>query len=221
MSDSFAKKFNNKRRRKNMKGRGLNKKQLVQVKQMIQAPAEKKFYDYSFDQLAISITPQYFDMLQPAQGTGKSDIIGTKLLLHSIYFNFYFVYGDAINYVRMILLQWYPDTSVDDVSWKKVLEYPGTSSPINIDEFMSPLVLSRGNERQFRVLKDIQICLNDNDNRQQLVTGYINKGFRKDIYVEDTAQNGGNHIQMILISDSGTIVHPSISGHVRFRFTDE
>lgn len=220
MSDSFAKKFNNKKRYRKLRGKGLNLKQKVQIEKMITGPAEKKFYDYSFDQLAISITPSYHDMLQPAQGTGKSDVIGTVLNLESIYFNLYFVYGDAINYVRMLLVQWYPDTSVDDISWKKVLEYPGTSSPINIDEFMSPLVLSRANERSFRVLKDIQICLNDNDNRQQLVTGFINKGFKKQIYFEELAQNGMNHIQLILISDSGAIVHPNVSGHFRFRFTD-
>lgn len=61
----------------------------------------------------------------------------------------------------------------------------------------------------------------DTDNPQQLISGYLTKGFKKEIWLdESTPTVKKNDIFFLFVSDSGAVTHPSISGHIRIKYTD-
>lgn len=215
----FAKKVNNKKKYKKKTGQGLTKRQKQQVEQLISDPVEKKYYDTTYDANNVPLTPQWTDLTAPAPGTGMDQIIGTTMNLVSLQYRFTFVKADDTNYVRYLILQWFPDNGHDAPAWNQVFQYHTASLPVGLSDIMSPYQLGEGGTNNFKVLVDEQFYL-DSDNPIQMVKGFINKGFRKELECSGASNNGTSHLFLMYVSDSSLSTHPLIYGHTRARFTD-
>lgn len=219
MSQQFTKTFNRKKRYRRRRGRGLNRKQKAQVKKLIEIPKELKFYDTSFNAIALDFAPLFVDMTAPAQGDGMDMRNGSRIWLKSVQYAFNFQLGDNTNYFRFLILQWFLDNGHDQPQWQQIFQFHTGGLPINQLELMSPYVLDEGGTHNFRILLDKQFYL-DLDNPIQTVKGYLNKGFRKSLECSGAEENGTNHIFAMMISDSGAVSHPTVSGYTRARFYD-
>lgn len=211
---------NRKKKFKKVPGKGLSKKQKLQVSSMMQAPKELKFYDTAYDSTSVSITPVFYDLTGPAEGTGSDQRIGTEIELKSLQYRFSFVRGDDTNYLRYIIFQWYGDTAHDSPQWNQMFQYFTGILPGSLYDLQSPYQLGNGGTKLWRALVDEQFYL-DSDNPIQMVKGFINKGFRKSIeYDEQTPPRGTGHVYMMLVSDSNVSAHPLVSGYTRARYYD-
>lgn len=216
---NLSKKANRKKRYYRAKGRGLSKKQKLQIQKMITEPQEKKFYDVTFDAQNVSLTPTIIDLTAPANGTGSDQIIGSSFNLISLQFRLIFTKSDTTNYIRFVIFQWHPDGATDPPSWNQIFQYETAGVPVSLQQVVSPYVLGEGGTSVFKVLIDEQFYL-DSDNPIQIFNGFINKGFRKTLEANDSAQQGTEHIYIMYVSDSGAIGHPVMTGYTRARFTD-
>lgn len=205
-------------RRKGNK-KGLTSQQKAEVKSIMMKPVEKKYYDESFFDYGIGNTPVWFDLTAPAQGTGSDQCLGGSINLISLQYRFTFFLGDSTNYIRYLILQWFPDSNNDAPNWTQVFQSIGAPPPFLLTDIMSPYILGEGGTNNFRVLVDEQFYL-DADNPMQLYKGFINKGFRKQIEMNSTTQTGTAHLYLMLLSDSTLAPNPIINGYTRIRFTD-
>lgn len=221
MSDQqFSKIANRKKRYYKRKGKGLTPKQKQEITKMMEQPKELKFYDTTYSSNAVGITPAWTDLTAPAQGTEKDQLIGTELTLQSLQYHFTFKIGDSTNYIRYLILQWMPDSETDGPSWAQVFQYNTFGVPTSLAQIMSPYILDAGGTRNFKVLVDEQFYL-DSDNPIQIVKGFINKGFRKNIECNGDVQDGTGHLFLMYVSDSAvSLPDPSISGYTRARYYD-
>lgn len=213
--------MNKKSRRKNVKGKGLTKKQRLQVQKLIEDPIELKFYDHTFSTFTMDTTPSFFDIFQPSQGTSSNQVVGAQVDLKSIQYNMRFVRVDTTNYVRMVIFQWLFDTLTDTPNWIQMFQFQSAGIPTDQNDYMSPYLCGQGKGPAFKVLKDIELNLDSDDSVVQ-VKGYINKGFKKRITFNDdqSPQTGVNHIYVMIVSDSGAISHPFVDGWFRARYMD-
>lgn len=215
----FAKTNNRKKRRVRRKGKGLNNKQKAQVVALIEQPAEKKFYDTSFDAESILLTPSFYDLTAPAEGTGSDQLVGSTIDLKSLQYRFTFVRGDDTNYVRYMIFQWRPDSQNDFPSWAQMMQFQVSGFPLGLTEIMSPYILGDGGTNNFKVLVDDQFYI-DADNPIQIIKGFINKGYNKKLEVNGPVQQGTNHLFLMFVSDSTMISHPLVYGYTRARYYD-
>lgn len=213
----YNRKFNSKKRNRKVKGKGLTKKQKVQVERMLSVPVEKKCFDNSFSSISISLTPQFYDLFVPNQGVLSTERVGTQAKLINISYKLRFLKADTTNYIRMVLFQWHPDNANDVPQWSQMFQF---NPPVTQHDIMGPLIMGDGNQRNFRVIKSIDFNLDD-DGPVSLIHGYINKGYKNTIYFADQAVTGMEHIYVMFVSDSGSIQHPIVDGYFRFRYTDE
>lgn len=220
-SQQFARRSNNKKRRYRPKGRGLNKKQKMQIERMISTPVEKKYYDYPFNATQISLTPTIYNLTAMGPGTDKSSLIGEDWNIVNMSYRFQFSKADTTNYIRFIIFQWLTDSSTDAPNWNQIFEFHTASLPVDQKDIMSPYILDGATSGLFKILVDQQFYL-DEDNSKQSLTGFINKGFRKTARTNTSlaASPGTNHIYLMMVSDSGTAFHPTVSGYTRLRYTD-
>lgn len=219
---NFAKKSNTKKK-KSKANKVLTPRQANAVKRIVdsklEAEVEKKYRDYTLDAVAISSTPVVSDISVMALGTSAQQRIGDVVELKSIQFRFQCTLADTTNYIRLILFQWKQDAQTAP-TWADIMEFESGGVPIAQYERMSPYSLYTSIEGSFRVIKDIRFIL-DTDNPVQLIEGFINKGFTKNIHYSQAASTYGvNHLYMMMLSDSGAVSHPSIDGFIRLRYTD-
>lgn len=232
---NFPRKVNKKRgyrkyRKGKKQGKGLNKVQKLQIEKMITSVPEKKYYDYGFNGIGISSTPAFYDLISPLQDLTSDGAIGNQIRLLSLQFNLQFVLSDATNWIRMVIFQWYDDTTPTGAVttnavpvWNRIFQFANGAGGTPIDQYerMSPYLVGTGRGPIFKVLKDEQFTL-DVDNPQQLFKGFINKGYRKEIGLNYSIviPSGVNKIWVMLVSDSAAAPNPTITGNFRSRFID-
>lgn len=213
----------NKKKRGRRNNNALSRKQARAVKAIVEAELEDvtelKFNDRIYT-LGLTVAPLIYDLTSTiVLGTNGYDRIGLDIELKSIWFKFQLGLADTFNYMRIIFFQWYDDVSAAFPAWDDIFQYPAAGNPVNVSDFMSPYGLNKGKDRSFKVLKNIELIL-DNDNPAQIITGYIDKGFRKSINFGTASTLGNNHIFMMVVSDSAAIPDPTLEGVTRLRFTD-
>lgn len=216
---SFNRKVTRNSRRRKVKGKGLTRKQRQQIDRMIEEPKELKFHDQGFIGAGVSTTPTFTDITTPNQGTDVNERIGVEIELKSISFNLMLNKGDDTNWLKMVILQWYPDRQSNGPNWDEIYQYPLNGNPITQRDRMSPLAIDKGTTGTYKIIKTVSMVL-DVDNPIQTFRGYINKGFKRRITYGSSTTSGINHIYVMFISDSDVIPHPNISGEFRVRYTD-
>lgn len=225
MTDIFGKK-NNTRKRRKRRLRALTRKQKQEVSSMItnkvEQKAELKTHDVFYNEEELVISPSIADMSTITQGDNFNERIGVKVDLQSLYIKLRFTKFDSTQFIRVVVFQWFMERDTAVPTWYDIMQYPASTNPTLKYEFISPISVSKGFNKQFRILKDVTLDL-DSDNPIQTLSMYINKGFRKRIdYNSSTSVSGTGHIWLMMISDSiGSIgSRPTVSGVVRSRFTD-
>lgn len=224
MPQNFTKKINYKKRKPARMGNPFTVKQKrfisSYVEKQLQEDIEKKTYDYEFDSYGINLTPYIQDILQPALGTDYNKRVGAKITLESIYFKFLIAKSDNTNYIRLVFFQWFADAGNDMPTWNQLYQYYTGTNPAGMPELLSPLRISAGAQNNFKIIMNKEFILDDDD-PIQLISGYIDKGFKKSIMFSDTnTAHGQNHIYMLIVSDSGVTTHPTLSGYTRLKYTD-
>lgn len=222
-NQQFAKKANRKKRYRKLKGKGLNPKQKEEVQKLITTPVEKKYYDYALDGESIQLTPSFYDISDPAEGTASNEMIGDSMNFINLSYKFHFRVADTTNFIRFVIFQWYADNATDTPQWNQIFQFHTAGNPTDQYELMSPYVIGSGNKAAlFKILIDEQFYL-DADNSVQMIEGFINKGVRKrigNLAVPASPSTGTNKIYLMLVSDSGAVSHPVLHGWSRLRFTD-
>lgn len=223
----FEKRMNVKKRRRFRRRPGLNKRALRTVSHMIEkkieeAP-EKKYYDTYFNGNVISTTQTDQSLTDVSGGTGSNQRIGHDIDLISIQFKLAFTVADSTNIIRMVLYQWLDDpidlTNVPFPEYTQLFEYGVTTGITVTSQLFSPLIIT-GRAGSFKILLDRYIVLDTTSSPVEVVEGFINKKFRKKVHFDTGATYGPNHVNIMLISDSAAITHPTVDGYMRVRYTD-
>lgn len=219
---NFARKGNVRKRRGRV-GQGLSRKQRIAVRQIItkemEEEVEKKCYDTAWNGQPASLTPYLNDISDMGQGTGYDNRIGNTITVQSIQYRFVATIGDATNFMRLVLFQWKSDAQIAP-TWDAIMQFQTAGVPIGIKDCLSPYLVSNGVSTEFKIIKDIRFLL-DTDNPQQIIEGYIDKNFIKNVHYSDSSSFfGTNHLFMMLVSDSGAVSHPTLDGFIRLRYTD-
>lgn len=220
--------FTSKRSYRKKKG-GLTKTQKKQVKMLIEDAPEKKFYDKSFTDVDLNLIPLITDVTDVGFGIGSTERIGVEIKLDSIQWNLIFKVDDGLligeaNIYRFIVFQWFNDSSNDLPQWEQILQY-GLAGSLTQTQMLSPMILDQGNSRCFKILHS-EIFYSDLDNPVYMSKGFINKGFKKDVGLNQnagiTTRRGPNHIYFMLLSDKDVISpnFPKVLGYTRIRYTD-
>lgn len=218
-TEQYYKNVSRKKRRQRVGGKGLTKKQKLQIEKMIVDPQEKKYYDTPFDAITISLVPAWYDISAMAQGGLSTERDGAEITLQNISYRMTFTLGDSTNWIRYLIIQWYPDNASDAPNWNQVMQFHTASLPTGLADAMGPYQLGEGTSTLFKVLVDEQMFLYSSAPRA-MIKGFINKGFRKTITYKDADTTGANHIYLMLVSDSGSFPSPALYGYTRLRFTD-
>lgn len=207
--------------KKKWKNKALTRNQRKEVLQLIEEQPEKKYYDETFDAFNASSTPQFWNITQMSQGSLTNERIGSTVRLLSVQYNLHIQYAsaDSTNTIRVLLFQWKPDNQQDLPAWDQIFQYHTLGAPSKLYELMSPYTLGEGGSGVFNMLYDTLFYL-DSDNPIQILKGYINKKFLKNITFGDGSLTGQNHLYLCVVSDSSVVGHPVYSGGTRIRFTD-
>lgn len=186
------------------------------VEKKLRSLDETKYNDSLF-QANVDNVGTISDMFAPTQGTAdQNQRVGDKLTLRGSRFSLKMTAGDATNFVRILLIQWYPSTLLTVPTVATVL-FDVSSSDRAIT---SPYVHDYQN--MFHVIYDKVFTLGQDDNAETR-----SKVFKPRFkYVKKTVQfnaggiNGSNKLFMIAISDSGALAHPAVFAYWRTYYDD-
>lgn len=193
----------------------LNKDQYKAVKTLISKQiskrAEKKYFNGSYSLSSYDHNGTIRELTPIPQGDTDVTRDGDSLYLRSMRVNGELVLGDTTNIVRVIVFQWLEtDTPVPANILSST--YVGTSN--------APLApYHHDSRRLFRILYDRKFVLNANRPNALYDTGYLRIPKRKVSYIAG-GTTGSNKLWVLLISDSGAVVHPTISVLSRATFND-
>lgn len=212
-----------KRWRRNVKK--LDKRTYKAVSNMIdrrlQQLPEKKFFDTTINGIAVSSTASLYHLSPIPTGNFINQKIGLEVDVQSIFYRLQFRVGDEYNVLRFVIFQCLDEIGGDPV-YSEIFQYPtGITNLVATESALySPLNLSTTGTRNFKIILDKHIRVVAGQNNVEILEGYINKGYNKRVSFVDTTLFGINHLYMLVVSDSGSISHPSIGGVLRLRYTD-
>lgn len=189
-----------------------------EARKVVNKTIESKMFDGSKGTIGIDYTtgvviPLLVDQFGVAitQGTRDDQYIGSKINISYFMMRFDLVFGDAINVVRMLIIQ---DLVSGVPTAANVFQSVGnTRAP------QSPL--DRQFDKTYRVLYDHTFSLDSNCNPQRI--GKVKLGMRKfrPVFFNDaigTVEKGG--IYAVMISDSAIAPNPSYQGWWRIHYKD-
>lgn len=177
--------------------------------------SEKKTHDVP-DTQSISTIPYITDITAVAAGSGSTNRIGNRISIQSIMLRFGLTSADTSNFFRIVLFQWCPSSDTAP-TWEDLFEYGNGAVGLTSTEFFSPYRIGR--TQSFKIISDKFVTLDVDD---LVKTHYVlqKKGYKKTISFQNSANEGNNHIFLLVVSDSSAVTHPTIEGYSRIRFTD-
>lgn len=199
-------------RRRFSRRRVPSKRFVRQVRHVITKTAEKKYWDTSVTSTPVSASGTVLDLTPIPQGDTDQSRDGDQLTLRSIQGRFQFIAADATNICRIIIFQWFIDTTVSGVS-------PLVDQVIQT--ISNPLASYNHDGRyNFRILYDRTFSMDTTDDLTASGRIYIYKGLRRKVQYHGGVTGGKNKIYILYISDSGAITHPSLTYYTRVTFSD-
>lgn len=218
----MEKRFSRRKRRRRIYGLNRRQKKAVNqiVKKKLETIPEKKYLDEIYDSVAVSVACDNRDVTQPGVGDGASNRQGLQIELQSISYRLTFTVSDTTNIFRFIIAQIFDD-NIDyaaDYPLSAILHQVPVNTITTIYQIDSPYAIIE-RQHSFKVLMDKHLMLSA-DTPQITLEGFINKGFRKRLTYDTSTDFGSNHIYCFIVSDSTTVSHPEVYGHVRIRYTD-
>lgn len=186
------------------------------VKSIIRKESETKYNDALF-QASPDYTGTLADMFAPTQGTADANQrVGDKVKLRSSRISIKMTCGDTVNFVRIILFQWYPNTNLSVPTVGTILFDISTADRA----IVSPYVFDYQN--QYHIIYDKVFTLATTGNNYiRTVTFKPNlKYVKKGIEFTAASVNGSNKLYMIAISDSVLDPDPSVFAYWRVFYDD-
>lgn len=192
------------------KRRFRKKKQYVtkaQVNKMIESRQETKYYQSSWNAATIAdqgIGGRFNALLPLVQGDDFDQRIGNTVLCTGLFGKLYFSAADTTNVVRCII---YIAHDISD-----------TLSTLTVHGLPDP--------NRFAIIYDKMIVLNSSgaDVKALTIAKKFNRGRKKGIQVQFDADTATDHtkndIQIMFVSDSGVVSHPTVSGTLRTYYKD-
>lgn len=226
MASQREQEFMRTKRKRRVKGKGLTRKQKMEVANIVHAQVKPELKHTDSPQALIAVrtgSPSIIDItsinqgLQDTQRTG--DIVALKSILvrASIYYQAPAFYTYPMQIVRMIIFQWTQDTAIVTPFASDILQ----ATAVGFD-VASPYKLDL--DRKYKILFDKQFPLSDTQSPGHIVDVFINKGFKQEIQFGNAANTGINHIFVMLFSsndmDITATTLPAVSLRPRVRFTD-
>lgn len=187
------------------------------VKKLVRKEVETKYYDdyTSWSGTAIDWTGSLVRLTTIAQGTTDITRVGDKLTLRAVRIKLNFVAADATQCMRLIVFQWYPNTTLVTPTTANILNVVGSPQGVNS-------MYIHDYDNQFKVLYDrrIAMVLGQNNDYKAISINVPLKFAKKTINFTAASTAGSNHIYIMAISDSGAVGHPSITMYSRVWFDD-
>lgn len=222
----MAKRFN---RRRRMRGRKLNKRQVKQVKKIINIQSELKYFPFNQTGFSVTstsvLTGASFDVTQGLTDTSR---IGDQLTLAgSIDFRLHLSSADSYNIIRWILIQWHPTSTTTP--------FPATdgsdvlvAGPSTAIDYLS--MYNHDKRSDYTVLFDKTYTLVGNGTSgtypyttsSQIVKHYrisLKKASKKVQFVGAGLQ-ASNRLFWIYVSDSSGVSHPQAAYSSKLFFRD-
>lgn len=217
-------------RKSNRKGKKSNLATVKEVKKMINSRfddlVEEKYYsDYVLNQSFDTGGQVLGPFTDPSQGDRDSDRIGDKIRIDSFHLRM-IMYPPNLslnkesNFVRVIVFQWYQDTTVTVPVTTDILSIPNPSVGYVIAHYRHD-----GIGTKFSILFDKVYTMTNNEDGGQYSQIYINKRIslkyaKRHVQFVSGGLNGMNHLFMLCISDSGVSNHPYGDICTRIHYTD-
>lgn len=191
----------------------LNKREKTQVKRMITANQEIKYYDLSLIGIPVDHYGVLHDLTPVNQGSTDTDRIGDQLTLRSVAIRGY-AQGSSVstyNVMRMVLFQWKPNSTPAVGDIMNVLA--NTNAPNSFSKWDL--------KEQYNVLKDWRILLRGTDYQAQLFYHKISgKKLRKKLQFVAGGNSSNNRVYLLVVTDDGASPYPGITYQSRITYTD-
>jgi len=192
-----------------------------QVKRLIKAPMEHKYYEHNVSLVGAPSSGLFVQTSTIPQGDTDGTRDGDKLTLTSMNVSGSVYCGDVTNIVRLIFLQWRPPTSpsLTDILGKGA---DGT----NVDVYS---LYNHDKRSQFKILFDRSWSLAGygttsspyGQDTEKLFRVNISKKLVKDLqYVNGSSTSGSNQIFYIALSDSIATPNPTFTFVMRMNYVD-
>jgi len=150
------------------------------------------------------------------QGDGKSERIGNYIKMQRYIARWQVTVADATNMMRIIMLQWKPNTASDALALTDVMESAFMGS--------ATAPLSTFNQTNygnyFRILYDELVCVSTDN---PVVVGKIDLDLSRCAQVKfgnDASASAAGHLYLLRISDSTAISHPDFTYVGRLLYRD-
>lgn len=221
------------RRRKRYRGKGLNKKQAVAVKAIVNRKLndviEMKHHDVPMNEeeigcFGVQATTYMYNLTSIAQSVTDTTRIGDSFILKSITGKLWFKIGTTPQVrqtvVRMILFQWKEDNNVAVPTYSDILQDP-TGVPGSV---LLPYKLDKN--RKYKILYDKKFALSLNGDSDNILADlFVQKGFAKKIQYTNQGTTGLNQIYLLAVSsdDQGLLGQSELvnfTGRFRVRYQD-
>lgn len=159
--------------------------------------------------VSVSTTPNVQDLCSVAQGDGDTYRDGDTLQASSINYRINMSPGDSTNFLRLIFVQYFPNTT------------PAATDILTISVGYETLAMYNTDQAdQFKILSDRTYTMTDvGYNKARSISGKIQVSKKKMQYMAGTT-NGSNHVYLIALSDSSAVAHPSYGCVTKLNFRD-
>lgn len=185
------------------------------VKKALHTLVETKYFDTTSTGTSIDYSGTLVNLTLIPQGSTDVTRVADKATLRAVRLNFAFGVGDAFNEFRIIIFQWYPNTTLLSPIVADILAYTGSNLACQ-----SPYVHDYQN--QHAVLLDRRFQLVNGTEAAVMVRKYKlpMKYCRKTINFTAGTTGGSNHLYALFISDSAAATHPNVQYITRVYFDD-
>lgn len=180
------------------------------VKKYIARQQEHKYWDVT-NSAAIDFSGVIYDLSLIPQGDTDISRDGDKLMPTSLYLNMKVEAGDPTNVMRVIVFRWKINSAAYAPTVADILAVTGSAyAP------MSPYL--HDIKSQFTVVKDLTFHVSSYN-----VFAWYKRTIRlakRTIKYAGGTTSASDKLYMLVVSDSGTITHPSFTSYTRLNFTD-
>lgn len=174
---------------------------------------EPKYLDTSAVAQSVSTSGTFAYLTLLNNGTTDITRIGDMISLHSIDMRWSAIVADATNIVRVVLIQWNPDTTIETPTYNAV--FAGAGSPVN-----SPF--NHDGNKKFTVVYDKRVFLSTaiGTAGDAVYIMATNSKLNNRIQFISGSQNSMGGLYLILLSDSIASTHPTVDYSVRINWYD-
>lgn len=201
--------------RKAVKRVALTPAQKREVKKLVSSVPELKWCDLGFLGLTVGTGPVISALTLIPQGQTSSQRIGDSIHVDHFALRYYALYGDATQFMRVIIFQWHP------ISTPTAADILANGVSGSIDALSSHYQMNT--KQQYSILHDAGYTLQSTgDTYGQYIHMNLRKGFQKTITANSTAGTSTtNKVYVLCISDSSVVPHPTLTINLRTFYRDE